>query len=103
MDANEPSKGNGISVLIVKPTKYRCKKCGTEILCREVWSGIDFTFTIGTIQTFSTGPICPKCTIDFIKANIPAMEVVDENTKKAVDCDDSAGSERAVGLDNGTG
>lgn len=64
-----------------KPTKYRCPKCKTEIVCAGVWSIVDITFTIGQNKSFSTGPVCPQCVVEFIKANIPAMEVVAEGEK----------------------
>jgi hypothetical protein len=80
-------------ITLPKPTKHRCKKCGTEIVCTGTW-GLTITFDLGDKQTFSTGPVCQKCAIDFIKNHVPKMEVVDENAKKAEDHDNGTGSGR---------
>lgn len=94
---------------VIKPTKYRCPKCKTEIVCYLPWSVIEFRFAAAAgQQLFSTGPVCPKCVVEFIKANIPVMEVVSEpaasddgkKCERAASPDDISVGERAIERDD---
>ena len=69
------------------PQKYKCRECGFEI---EYNQSSNYTF----LAVNNGVPLCYKCMIEFLAANIPTMELVgDECDHNWVD----ASNEHVVG------
>lgn len=51
------------------PQTYECPKCGTT----TKWAN---NGGVASVPIINGAPACPKCWDDFVKANVPVMEIV---------------------------